>query len=315
MIRKVFGGRVWGMMLLTGFLLGAGCGGGSSTTKPVADGGGDAASDGGSGDPFFDHVVLLMHFDGDDAATTFKDMKGHVVTPNGASKLTTMTKVFGGASGAFDGSSAYLTLDVSNDWNFGSGDFTVELFVNFKGGIPGQLSIPTLFGFWGPTATNQSWEFLYNKNFASNNQTPGTLMLVFSVSGSDEVVPAVPWAPVADTWIHLAAVRHGGDFLYFADGALIGKQSIDANGGVPDWTRADPANNSGVWSADPAVGSGASIHMNTTARLSIGVGVGAPGTVFDQSYLKGYMDEARITKGIARYTANFARPTSAFPDN
>jgi len=29
--------------------------------------------------------------------------------------------------------------------------------------------------------------------------------------------------------------------------------------------------------------------------------------------LNGYLDDVRITKGIARYTATFTAPTSAFP--
>jgi Concanavalin A-like lectin/glucanases superfamily len=305
-----------------GTMGGAGVGGvGGAESASGAGDGGDGATGGSIGaDPYFSNVVLLMHFDGTNAATTFTDVKGHTVTPYGAAKLAATTSVFGGASGAFDGTSAYLTLDNSNDWNFGGGDFTVELFVYFTGGVPGQLQIPTLFGLWGPMATNDSWELLYTAKVAGvtgfNHQTDGTLQLLFSTTGSDEVIPAVAWVPAADTWHHIAAVRHGGDFLYFVDGALVGMKSIDAaNDGVPDWTRSDPASNAGDWLPGAAVGAAAAIHANTSARLSIGVGVGAPGTVNSQSFLTGYIDEARITKGVARYTAAFTPPSAAFPDD
>jgi hypothetical protein len=325
--------------------LGAGACGSSGTNSMESDGGGgggDAAVDqtsgdvsvgemdtlapggadtavGGSADPYFDHVVLLMHFDGQDKATTFTDSKAHAVTAYGAAQLSVAKSVFGGSSGAFDGSSAYLTLDNSDDWNFGAGDFTVELFVSFTGGIAGQGTIPTLFGLWGPTATNQSWELLYPASVSGtsgfNDQTDGTIDLIFSSTGADEVAPAVAWAPAADTWYHVAAVRHGGNFLYFVDGTLVGMKSIDANdGGVPDWTRTDPASNSGPWNPGAPVGATAAIHPNTSARLSIGVGVGAPGTVYAPSFLHGYVDEVRITKGVARYTSNFPRPAAPFPD-
>ena len=77
----------------------------------------------------------------------------------------------------------------------------------------------------------------------------------------------------------------------------------------------DPASNQGTWYADGGVPADAAIHPNSTAPFSIGVGIGAPGSPNTQSFFKGFIDEARITKGVARYTSNFARPTQPFPSH
>jgi len=55
----------------------------------------------------------------------------------------------------------------------------------------------------------------------------------------------------------------------------------------------------------------------TTATLNGTSGVSYIGTTGDDianGYLNGYIDDFRITKGVARYTGNFTPPTSAFPN-
>ena len=78
------------------------------------------------------------------------------------------------------------------------------------------------------------------------------------------------------TWTHVAVTRSAGTFRLFINGVL------DAN---------------------TAVYAGA-INSTTTAPL-IGYGVSS-------YYLNGNLDDLRVTKGVARYTANFSVPVTAF---
>jgi len=295
----------------------SGSGSSSGGSSSGSDGGSGNGSDAGAVDPYFSKVVLLMHFDGANGGTTFTDVKGHVVTTQGAATLSTTTSALGGASGHFDGTSGYLTLSYSDDWNFYAGDFTVELFVYFTGGVPGQLQIPTLFSFAANSYSDWGgWQLCYDVGWSAaqgaNDQVPGTVFVIFTTTGSDEVVPAATWAPAANTWYHLAAVRHGGVFQYFVNGIMIGSQAADLDGGVPDWTRMIPG--SGPWVANGNVSADASINVTTSAALGIGAGFAANAPINPQTYFNGYIDEVRITKGVARYTANFTPPTQEFPN-
>jgi hypothetical protein len=42
--------------------------------------------------------------------------------------------------------------------------------------------------------------------------------------------------------------------------------------------------------------------------------IGADGNSPTANRLNGYVDDYRITKGVARYTSNFTPPTAPFPD-
>jgi hypothetical protein len=84
----------------------------------------------------------------------------------------------------------------------------------------------------------------------------------------------------ANTWFHLAVTRSGTTFRMFLDGTQVGSST-------------------------------SSVNFSSTATMYIG----AEGSRTDQSSpLNGYIDDLRITKGVARYTANFTAPTTAFAD-
>ena len=75
------------------------------------------------------YTKLLIHCDGADASTTFTDESGKTITTVGNAQVDTAYKVFGTGSLLLDGTGDALTLDDSEDWNFGSGDFTVDFRV------------------------------------------------------------------------------------------------------------------------------------------------------------------------------------------
>lgn len=83
------------------------------------------------------------------------------------------------------------------------------------------------------------------------------------------------------TWTHVAWVRSGNKWSVYVDGT---ERVLSASAsGTP---------------------------YNAAAALAIGRSVdGGPQYAFN-----GYIDELRITKGVARYTANFTAPTAPFPD-
>ena len=81
-----------------------------------------------------------------------------------------------------------------------------------------------------------------------------------------------------DQWYHFAICRSGTSVYVFLDGV---------EGDPPGTTSA---------------------NFSSTYNLRIGTAGGGSLNPF-----KGYLDDIRITKGIARYTANFTPPTEAFP--
>jgi hypothetical protein len=84
----------------------------------------------------------------------------------------------------------------------------------------------------------------------------------------------------ATTWTHLALVKNQATLTLYISGVNRGS------------------------TADSA------IYTCGSDRPAIGI----DGYVFNTAYLDGYIDDLRITKGVARYTANFTPPAAPFPD-
>lgn len=87
-----------------------------------------------TGDPFFDKVSLLLHFDGVDYASSTTDSSGYTnaITFNGAAKLRASTDgivpVFGTTKLSLDGDGSYLSIPHREEFAVTT-DFTVEAWV------------------------------------------------------------------------------------------------------------------------------------------------------------------------------------------
>jgi len=86
-----------------------------------------------------------------------------------------------------------------------------------------------------------------------------------------------------DAWHHIALVRNGSSYKQYVDGVL------DAQLTLP------------------------SVYYSFYESSDV-FSIGRHGA-YNGQYFKGYIDEFRFTKGVARYTANFTPPSAPFPDS
>jgi len=177
-------------------------------------------------DPFFANVVLLLHCDGANGATTLTDSSNahHTVTSNGNHMLTTAQAKFGSASldCQVTGGGRAASAD-SSDWHFGAGPFTVECFVRPTIALSGVRGLVAQFG----GSSNLGWELYYNGN---------NVVVAYSTTGTNNLGPTAAYTPTLNTWIHIAADRDSGNTLrIYADGVVL--SSLAAAGTLFDSTR------------------------------------------------------------------------------
>jgi hypothetical protein len=186
----------------------------------------------------------------------------------GNAQLSTAVKKYNNASIYFDGTGDYLKIPNSQNFNFGSGNFTVEGWVYCTNTSSRQDIFTTPANASGFSGLSFA---IYNGNFELTMSWTGAWDILFATAGSVS----------ANTWYHFAVVRNGVTVTVYINGT-----STYSNSGL--------STSSLVFGTDPATISYGRVNQS------------------DARYLYGYIDDLRITKGYARYTANFTAPTSAF---
>lgn len=219
------------------------------------------------------YTKFLLHYDGTDESTTFTDESGKTITANGTAQIDIAQSKFGGASGLFDGNSDYLSLDDSNDWNFGIGNFTIDCWVMFNS-VTGSQVICSQY----PNDSSNAWEIMYFQIFAIKR-----LQFGFVIGGEQKGSYSTNWIPVVNTWYHIAIERTTTTAKIFIDGV---SQTLTEN-------TAFGTNDVGDITGDLEIG-----RRNTGGSTD--------------AYFNGWIDELRISKGVARWTADFTPLTSAY---
>ena len=165
-----------------------------------------------------EYTSLLLHFNGDDGATTTVDESGgdvsgdyKAVTYVGTAQLDTAEKKFDGASLLLDGNSDYITLLDSPDWDICASNldnWTVDFWfkMNDVTGVQCFLS--------QATDTTHFWYLI-------KSQVSG---IRFSVEdGAGEIINTGSTAILTDTlsWHHLALIKIGSTYAIYLDGTQL----------------------------------------------------------------------------------------------
>lgn len=221
----------------------------------------------GSGSAYIPNVAgvdsyskLLLHLDNNvtDSSTSANVVSNSDVTFNSS------TKKFGGYSAYFNGSSSYLSVPDSADWVFGSGDFTIETWINFN-------RLPSVVGNAANIYIQRDDD---NNAILLNVSTSDSIRFIVISSGVSLADYSFTWNPTVGLWYHLAIVRSGSSLLLFINGTLT------------SWTS-----------------TGVSISTNSVPDFSAQVQIG--GRTDTAHWFEGYLDEYRVSKGIARWTTSF----------
>lgn len=209
--------------------------------------------------------------DGINNATTFTDSSpsAHGVTAVNDARISTATKKFGTGALSLDGSQDRLSIADSSDFDFGTSDFTVDFWIYPTGA---QNINQHIF-----TQSNASID-TYVSLQIFGAQT-GDLSFLAATAGVAQIFLYTSDNNVLtlNQWNHVAVVRNVNNWYIFVNG--VSKLLV------------------------LYYGSYSATIPNVSGELTIGARFdGANGTF-------GFIDEFRISKGVARYTSNFAVPT------
>ncbi|RJP61959.1 MAG: hypothetical protein C4541_00805, partial [Candidatus Auribacter fodinae] len=155
--------------------------------------------------PWLNEDVLWVRSEATDGSEDFEDVSNSAHDPvTGHNGIAHAAPVGSDSAIYFDGINQYLSIADSTDWDLGTGDFTVDCWVNFSSepvDLTGLLSSLV-------DGSHNGYRFeVRNGNIRWQSRT---------ASGWYTIDTGV--SPGTDTWYHLAAVRSGGTLTIYVNG-------------------------------------------------------------------------------------------------
>jgi hypothetical protein len=189
----------------------------------------------------------------------------NVLETVGNAQIDTTTKKYGTGSMEFDGTGDYLIPNgaTTDFFAFGSGDFTIEFWMNFSSLASNQLIYDSR-----PSGTSSG-------AYPTVYMLASDAKIYYYANGANRI--SSNSAVTTGTWYHIAVSRASGTTRMFIDGV-----------------------------AQTQTYSDTTTYLNGSLRPTIG----CAGDSVGGSVVNGFIDDLRITKGVARYTSNFTPPIS-----
>ena len=226
-------------------------------------------------DPNFAFNSLLLHGNGTNGSTVITDSSGSPKAVTAVGNAQISTAI----ADPFNNSTGVIAFDGTGDaaTTANSSDFRLNGDFTVELWVyPNSLTAEKYFvSHYDFGSAQRDWRF---------GLKVGSAHLHFqfvSANGATENEISAGVGLTLTTWQHIAVTKNGSTSRIFINGIQQASSTalVDLGG--------------------------------STALLSIGsiLNSGSPALGFN-----GYIDEFRITKGVARYTANFTPPTAPFPD-
>ncbi len=219
------------------------------------------------------YTVLLLHCNGTNDSTIFTDSETTPKTVTANGSAHIDTSTY-----KFGGASGKL-LDVGGSY------LSLDDSVDWAFGT-GDFTIDFWLRF---NSVPTSWSVLHqgavlneNRWIIAGDKNLKQIWFRQWTASTLDIDIIVAWTPVANTWYHVALVRNGNNWMWFIDGQQIGTTIVAA----------DAVSN----------------HIAPFYIGADGYTQPPPG-----GQLNSWIDEFRISKGIARWTGNFIPPSDFIP--